>query len=83
MTAAVKKLYEEALKLPPQELADLVDMLLVDSAANPSDGPEMDPEVKKAWAEEAENRLQAYEKGEARVLDGDGVLRRLLSGRKP
>lgn len=83
MTAAVKKLFEEARKLPPEERADLVDMLIVDEAKNQSPGVEMNPEIKRAWAEEAERRLEAYEKGEAKAMDGEEILRKLLAGRRP
>ena len=52
MNERVKRLTEEIRKLPPEEQADLIDELLVLTYREP------DPEIDKAWAEEAEDRLE-------------------------
>jgi hypothetical protein len=57
MNERVKRLTEEIRKLPPEEQADLIDELLVLTYREP------DPEIDKAWAEEAERRLQRYRSG--------------------
>ena len=57
MNERVKRLTEEIRKLPPEEQADLIDELLVLTYREP------DPEIDKAWAEEAERRLQRYKAG--------------------
>ncbi len=58
MNERVRKLSEEIRKLPPEEQADLIEELLVLTYRKP------DPEIEKAWAEEAKRRLDAYERGE-------------------
>lgn len=77
MTTAVRKLFEQAKKLPPEERADLVDMLIVDAAENP------DPAIEQAWLEEIQRRVDAIERGEAKLFDGDKVLKALLRGERP
>jgi len=57
MNERVKRLTEEIRKLPPEEQADLIDELLVLTYREP------DPEIDKAWAEEAERRFQRYKAG--------------------
>ena len=58
MNERVKRLTEEIRKLPPEEQADLIDELLVLTYREP------DPEIDKAWAEEAKDRLEAWRRGE-------------------
>lgn len=36
----------------------------------------MDPEIERAWAEELEKRLAAYDRGEIEAIDAEEVLRR-------
>ena len=55
------RLLEEALALPINERADLVERLL--SSLDP---PE--PEVEKLWALEAEDRIEAFERGELKTI---------------
>jgi hypothetical protein len=56
MNERVKKLSEEIRRLSPNEQADLMDELLVLTYREP------DPEIEKAWAEEAKRRLAAYQR---------------------
>jgi putative addiction module component (TIGR02574 family) len=58
MNTDSKKIMEEALKLSPMDRADLIEKLL--SSFELSDRDEID----KLWAEEAESRINAYERGE-------------------
>ena len=71
MNERVKKLSEEIRKLSPEEQADLMDELLVLTHR------EADPGVEKAWAEEAERRLAAYERGETTAVPLEEVMARL------
>ena len=71
MNERVKRLSEEIRKLTPEEQADLMDELLVLTYREP------DPEIEKAWAEEAERRLAAYERGETTALPLEEVMAQL------
>ena len=55
------RLIEEALALPVNERAELVERLL--SSLGP---PE--PEIEKLWAREAEDRIEASERGDLKTL---------------
>jgi len=64
-------LEHEALKLPPHERALLAEALLGsldDEAAR---------QTEAACAREAEDRYQAYQRGEVQALDGPAVLQKL------
>ena len=67
MNQRVKDLSAEARKLTPDELAELVDELLV--ALH-----ETDPGWDKAWSAEAEQRMAAYRRGEMKSYSLDEVL---------
>ena len=71
MNERAKKLSEEIRKLTPEEQADLMDELLVLTYREP------DPEIEKAWAEEAERRLDAYERGETKAVPLEEAMSRL------
>lgn len=71
MNERLKRLTEEIRKLPPEEQADLIDELLVLTYREP------DPEIDKAWAEEAERRLAAYRRGETKSIPYEEVMARL------
>ncbi len=71
MNERVKRLTEEIRKLTPEEQADLMDELLVLTHREP------DPEIEKAWAEEAERRWRAFKRGETRAIPADEVFARL------
>jgi putative addiction module component (TIGR02574 family) len=53
---------EEALSLPPAERAELADRLLTSLDAEP------DSRIDKLWAQEAEDRLDAFERGEIKAV---------------
>lgn len=73
MNERVKKLTEEIRKLSSEEQAELIDELLVLTYREP------DPEIEKAWAVEAERRLDAYERGETTAEPLEKVMVRLRS----
>lgn len=55
---------EKALALPPDERAELADRLLS------SLDTERQPKIDELWAEEAEDRIDAFERGEIRAVSG-------------
>ena len=62
-------LLKQALSLKPVEKADLIDKLL-----SSLDKP--DKEIDKLCAKEVENRINAYDRGEAKVLTLEDVLKK-------
>jgi putative addiction module component (TIGR02574 family) len=71
MNERVRRLAEEIRKLPSEEQADLIDELLVLTYREP------DPEIDKAWAEEAERRRAALRRGDTRAIPFEEVVTRL------
>jgi putative addiction module component (TIGR02574 family) len=63
------EILKEALNLTPTEKAKLIDRLL-----SSLDTPDM--ELDKLWSREAEDRIEAYEKGEIRALTLKKVLKK-------
>ena len=70
------KVVTEALSLSPRSRARLADKLL-ESLNEPRQR-----EVNKLWAAEIEDRIDAYEKGEIKVIPGKRVFRNLRTTRK-
>jgi len=70
------KVVTEALSLSPRSRARLADKLL-ESLNEPRQR-----EVNKLWAAEVEDRIDAYEKGELKVIPGQRVFRNLRTKRK-
>lgn len=65
---AARKLLDEALALPPDERAALVDAL----------SESLEPiEVSPEWADEIRRRIEAIERGEAKLVPWDEVRARL------
>jgi len=71
MNERIKRLTEEIRTLPPEEQADLIDELIVLTYRKP------DPAIDKAWAEEAERRIDALERGETQTIPYEEVMARL------
>ena len=63
------KILKEAMSLSPLDRAYLIDKLL--SSLDKSDA-----EIDKLWAKEAENRINAYEKGKIKAVSKDKVLKK-------
>jgi len=53
---------EEALSLPPVERAELAERLLISLDTSP------DPRIDELWAHEAEDRIDAFERGEIQTV---------------
>lgn len=66
----------DALSLPPRSRAKLAEKLL-ESLDDPRQN-----EMDRLWAEEAEDRIDAYERGELKAVPGKEVFRRLRPGKK-
>lgn len=61
MSASSEQILKEALALPLQERAELVEQLLATFQSPP------DPHLDALWAREAEDRLDAYDRGELKA----------------
>jgi len=58
---------EEALSLPPSERAEVIDHLLA------SLDPSPDHRIDEVWGQEAEDRLDAFERGEIKTVSASEV----------
>ena len=76
MSANAEKILQEALNLPPQDRAEVLERLLATFQEAP------DPELDKLWALEAEDRLDAYERGELDSVSADEVRQNRSSARE-
>jgi len=70
MNAKTKALIDEARKLKPEEQIRLIEEL--QRGLFPAD-----PEIERAWAEEARSRLDAYQRGEIEAIRLEDVLANL------
>lgn len=70
------KVITQALSLPPRSRARLADRLL-ESLDEPRQR-----EMSKLWADEVEDRIDAYENGEIKVIPGEQVFGNLRTKRK-
>ena len=81
MTAALKKITDDLLKLPPEDRMSVADALIA-SVPESEDAP-----LNHAWEKELDQRIDAYERGEARTLSSDEshaqALRMLNEARRP
>jgi putative addiction module component (TIGR02574 family) len=69
MTAAVKHLVEEALRLAPEEREELVETLL--SHQEPDEG------WAQAWEEEISRRMEDVRTGKAKLISAEEAFRRM------
>lgn len=65
------KVVSDALSLPPRTRAKLANKLL-ESLDQPRQKA-----IDKLWADEVEDRIEAYEKGEIKVISGKEIFREL------
>jgi putative addiction module component (TIGR02574 family) len=70
MSTSAKTVMDQALKLPANDRAALVETLILSL-----DKP--DPALDAEWLREAEDRLAAYQSGELAAVDADEVFREL------
>ena len=71
MTSQSQKILNEALDLPPTERAELVEQILA-SFEFPTR-----KDIDSAWAQEAEERIDAYERGEIGTTPSDEVIKEI------
>jgi len=76
MIRSSAKVVSEALSLPPRSRAKLAEKLL-ESLDDPRQR-----EIDRLWAEEVEDRIDAYERGELKAIPGKEVFRRLRPRKK-
>lgn len=72
---SIEEILKEADAMAPEDLARLVDSLLV-LMRKP------DPSAEKAWEEEIDRRMDDYEQGRDVFVSGDQVLERLRRHRR-
>jgi putative addiction module component (TIGR02574 family) len=79
MSASSEQILKEALALPLQERAELVEQLLATFQSAP------DPHIDEQWAREAEDRLDAYDGGELKAVPAEEVFnsRSFRGGHRP
>jgi putative addiction module component (TIGR02574 family) len=75
MSLTLEQLETEALNLPPEERATLVQRLL--ESLEEEDGMEDPAEVERAWLEEAERRYARYLAGETQPVPAAEALARV------
>lgn len=71
MTQKSQVVLEEALKLSPNERAEVAEQLIASLDEMP------DADVEQAWQEEVQRRLQQVERGEVELIDSDTVMAEL------
>jgi putative addiction module component (TIGR02574 family) len=67
----VSEIVEEARQLPYGERAELIEQLIADSAKD------LDPEIEKAWGDEALRRIKEIEEGKVKGIPLDEALARV------
>ena len=67
MSTTGEQILRQALALPPDERAELVEQLLATFQAPPN------PELDQLWAQEAHDRLDAYDRGEIEAIGVEEV----------
>jgi len=71
MSANADKIFQEALNLPLKDRAEVLERLLATFHQPP------DPELDQLWAREAEDRLDAYDRGELGSVSAEEVFARI------
>ena len=74
MATELRQLFREALELTDNDRATLAG-LLIESLET-----EVDPDVERAWAEEAERRWREIESGKVQTIPWEDIKAKLLSG---
>jgi putative addiction module component (TIGR02574 family) len=67
MPRKFSEILEEARQLPYGERVELIEQLIADSAKD------IDPEIEKAWGDEALRRLEEMESGKVKGIPGEQV----------
>jgi putative addiction module component (TIGR02574 family) len=71
MSASSEQILRQALGLSPEDRAEIVERLLASFQAPP------DPLLDDLWAREAEDRLDAYDRGELGAVPAEDVFARI------
>jgi putative addiction module component (TIGR02574 family) len=71
MSSSSEQILKDALALPAQERAALLERLLVSFQSAPA------PNLDELWIREAEERLEAYNRGELKAVPVEAVLERI------
>ena len=74
MTAILKEIEEQALRLTPRERGELIHRLIVSLEGEPEDSPEA---IAKAWDEEITRRVADMDAGKTVWIPADEVMTRL------
>jgi putative addiction module component (TIGR02574 family) len=75
MSANSEQILRQALELSPQDRAEIVERLLASFQTPP------DPLLNELWAREAEERLDAYDRGEMGAATAEEVFARIARQR--
>jgi putative addiction module component (TIGR02574 family) len=75
MSASSEEILKQALALPLPERAELVEQLLATFQSPP------DPHLDELWAREAEDRLDAYDRGELKAVSAEDVFDKIRQRR--
>lgn len=71
MSANSEQILQQALALSPQDRAEVLERLLASFQVPP------DPDLDQLWAKEAEDRLDAYDRGELSAVPAEEVFARI------
>jgi putative addiction module component (TIGR02574 family) len=71
MSANSEQILQQVLALSPQDRAEIVERLLASFQVPP------DPHLDELWAREAEDRLDAYDRGELGAVPAEEVFARI------
>lgn len=72
MSARTEQVFNEALNLAPSERARLAERLFLSLGISQE-------EIDDFWAEEADSRIDAYERGELKAIPAEKVFKRIHS----
>jgi putative addiction module component (TIGR02574 family) len=72
MTANAEQVLANALSLPPNERAQLAEQLFASLDISPD-------ELDHLWAQEADSRIDAYERGEIKAIPANEVFKNIYS----
>lgn len=76
MNAVFADVNEQALQLTPDEKRALIESLVISMDCDPDADPQ---EIGRAWDEEIARRVEAMDKGEVEMVDGEEVFAHLRS----
>ena len=76
MSSNDEKILQDALNLPPQDRAEVLERLMATFQEPP------DSELDKLWAQEAEDRIDAYDRGELESVSAEEVFARIERQRR-